>query len=154
MGQVIRFPIGRTKIQSTTLLPEQPTILVADDNAMFRELLVYDLNRQGYQVRTVDNGKAVLAALLEEEIHVLLLDLKLPELDGFTVLRHVRDERRGPFPYVIVLSGLISEAVQEKIYALAADDFLAKPFSLPELSARLHAFVRHYRQGKLLDQSA
>ena len=70
---------------------------------------MHHLSRQGYRVRTASDGKATLATLAKEETHVLLLDLQLPELDGFTVLRHVRDERRGPFPYVIAMSCLPSE---------------------------------------------
>jgi DNA-binding response OmpR family regulator len=128
--------------------------LIADDNEGLREILVHALNRQGYRVRTASDGKAVLAALIAEEIHLLLLDLTLPELDGFTVLRHIRDERRGLFPYVIVMSGLTSTAVQEKVYALAADDFLFKPFSLPHLSARLRAFENLSLPRESSDQSA
>ncbi len=154
MGRVISFPVGRTRVQSIDALPKQPTVVVVDDNAMFREILAYDLNRHGYCVRTAEDGKTALTILEKEEIHVLLLDLRLPDLDGFTVLRHVRDERSGPFPYVIVMSGLVADTVRERVYALAANDFLVKPFSFSTLAARLRVFVRRYRQGTLPEQSA
>jgi DNA-binding response OmpR family regulator len=149
MGRVMKFAAQRMKTQSAVSLPKHPTVLIADDNEGLREILMHHLSRQGYRVRTARDGKAALATLAKEEIHVLLLDLQLPELDGFTVLRHVRDERRGPFPYVIVMSGRTSERDKEKAIALAADDYLAKPFFLAHLSARLRAFASHYRQEEL-----
>lgn len=154
MGRVMKFAAQPVKTKPVVSLPKHPTVLIADDNEGLREILMHHLSRQGYRVRTASDGKAVLAALLAQEIHLLLLDLTLPELDGFAVLRHIRDERPGPFPYVVVMSGLASEAVQEKVYALAADDFLAKPFSLLHLSTRLRAFVSHYQQKERLEQSA
>ncbi len=154
MGQVIKFAAQQRKTRSAVALPKHPTVLIADDNDRLREILVQHLHHQGYRVRTAGDGKAALSILAKEEVHVLLLDLQLPELDGFTVLRHVRDERRGPFPHVIAMSRLSSGDQQEKAFALAADDFLAKPFFLTHLSARLRIFMCRYWPGNVPDQSA
>jgi len=154
MGRVMKFAAQPIKTKPVVSLPKHPTVLIADDNDGLREILMHHLSRQGYRVCTASDGKTVLAALIAEEIHLLLLDLTLPELDGFAVLRHIREERRGPFPYVIVMSCLPSEEPRAKAYALAADDYLVKPFLLAHLSARLRTFASHYRQGELPDQSA
>lgn len=98
MGRVIKFPAQRRKTQSTVLLPKHPTILIADDNDVLREILVHYLSRQGYHVRTARDGKATLAILAKEEIQVLLLDLQLPELDGFTVCAMCGMSARDHFP--------------------------------------------------------
>src|SRR5262245_7547203 len=95
------------------------------------------LIQQGYQVMTASDGKEALYVLSRKKVHLLILDLILPELDGFAVLRHVRNERRGRFPYILVISGLVAEMGRRVVGELGGHAYLPKPFSLSQLSDQI-----------------
>ena len=110
-----------------------------DDPSLVRAL-ESGLAARGYDVRTATTGRAALDAAAERRPDVVLLDLGLPDIDGVDVCRHLR--RWLPSP-VIVLTA--DGAVDRKILALdeGADDYVTKPFSMPELLARVRVAVRH-----------
>jgi len=115
-------------------------ILITEDDAALAEALQFSLKQAGYAVDWVDNGAAADEALKGEVFGLLILDLGLPKLDGFEVLRRLRHRNSG-LP-VLILSG--REKPEEKVLGLdlGADDYLVKPFSLNELRARVRALLR------------
>jgi len=114
-------------------LSRQLTILLTKGNATLREVAARSLVRQGYHVRTASDDKAALAILAAEDLHLLFLALTSPTMDGWAVLRYVRKERRGRFPYILVLSGVLTDDGRRKVQELGADKYLFKPALLSQL---------------------
>ena len=114
-------------------------ILVVDDEEQILRVLRPTLEAQDYAVTTVTTGEAALAALQRETYGVVILDLGLPDLDGKEVIRRARIWSQVP---IIVLSARDQDT--EKIAALdyGAEDYLAKPFSVGELLARIRVVLR------------
>lgn len=116
------------------------TALVIDDEPQIRRLLRVTLEANGYRVFDAANGNDGLAQAAQRRPDVVLLDLGLPDLDGATVLKRLREWSRVP---VIILS--VRDREDDKINALdaGADDYVTKPFAAGELLARLRAALRH-----------
>ena len=118
-------------------------ILITEDDAALAEALQFSLAQSGYAVDWVANGAAADDVLKDDVFGLLILDLGLPKLDGFEVLRRLR--RRNASLPVLILSG--RENPEEKVLGLdlGADDYLVKPFSLSELQARVRALLRRWQ---------
>jgi len=116
--------------------------LVIDDEVQIRRLLRVALEAENYHVHEAENGQQGLIEIANRKPAVILLDLGLPDLDGLEVLKRLREWSEAP---VIVLT--VRDDVQEKVAALdaGADDYVTKPFSTPELLARLRAAQRKTR---------
>lgn len=115
-------------------------VLVVDDEPTLTDLLSMALRYEGWQVRTAGNGMSALTTSRQFEPDVVVLDVMLPDLDGFQVLRRLREQT----PTVPVLFLTAREAVEERIAGLTVggDDYVTKPFSLEEVIARLRALLR------------
>ena len=122
-------------------LPSQPkaTVLVVDDEAAVRRVLVMRLQLSGYRVVCAEDGEQALELFHSESPDLIVLDVMLPKLDGFAVCRRLRAESCVP---IIFLSAV--EAISERVAGLdlGADDYLPKPFSPRELLARINAIIR------------
>ena len=116
-------------------------ILIVEDEETVRHLLVTILGRAGYDVTVADNGRAALALIAEATPDLIVSDVMMPEMDGFTLLRHVR---ANPATRSIPVIMLTAKGTTEDVVAgldLGADDYLAKPFNRPELLARVRAKI-------------
>jgi two-component system KDP operon response regulator KdpE len=116
--------------------------LIIDDEVQIRRLLRVVLEGENYQVHEAETGQQGLMEIATRKPEVILLDLGLPDLEGIEVLKRLREWSEAP---VIVLT--VRDEVQEKVAALdaGADDYVTKPFSTPELLARLRAAQRKTR---------
>ncbi len=117
------------------------TILVVDDKANVVNLLSDYLCGNGYRVVTAANGREALYQARHEKPDLILLDIMMPEMDGFEFMRVYRKERDTP---VIVLTARIEETDKVIGLELGADDYVAKPFGMAELVARIRAVLRRY----------
>ena len=117
----------------------KPTVLIVEDEGYIRRVLEAVLHAGGYRVLSVQNGAAPRAGISAYMPDLLLLDLGLPDMDGIALLKELRGWSRLP---VIVVSARSTE--RDKILALdcGADDYITKPFSSPELLARMRAVLR------------
>ncbi len=115
-------------------------VLVVDDEPMLGELLATALRYEGWQVEAALTGRAAIRAAATLDPDVVVLDVMLPDMSGFDVLRRLREAR----PRVPVLFLTARDAVEDRIAGLTAggDDYVTKPFSLEEVVARLRALLR------------
>jgi len=125
-----------------------PHILVAEDQADIRDLIVLNLRQAGYRVDAVADGTAALASQAEQASDLLLLDLMMPGLDGLEVCKAVR--ARGRATPILMLTAKSTELDRVLGLELGADDYLTKPFSMAELLARVKALLR---RAELLRQA-
>ncbi|MFZ4656246.1 MAG: response regulator transcription factor [Caldilineaceae bacterium] len=114
-------------------------ILVVDDKATMRRLLQEYLTEQGYTVTTAENGRQALFAARHEAPDLILLDIMMPEMDGYTFLQNYRQEAQTP---IIFLTAKIDETDKVIGLELGADDYITKPFGMRELLARVRAVLR------------
>lgn len=119
-------------------------ILVADDESAQRRLLRAYLSEAGYTVVEADNGLDALALLRAGDIDVALLDVMMPELDGFEVVRRIRSESAVP---IILLTARGEETSRVAGLELGADDYVVKPYSAPEVVARVRTHLRRLQGG-------
>lgn len=117
------------------------TILIADDEKEIRELLKLYLENEQYQVVEAEDGQQALNILHREKIDLCILDIMMPKIDGYRVLRELRKENNIP---VIILSA--KDADSEKILGLnlGADDYIGKPFNPLEAVARVNSNIRRF----------
>ena len=124
------------------------TILVVDDEPTLRETLVDALEADGFRVVAAADGREALTAFRAERPDLVLLDLMLPELSGIEVCRIIRAESGVP---IVMLTAKDSELDKVVGLELGADDYVTKPFSLRELSARIRAMFRRSEQNVAVD---
>ncbi len=141
-GQVTRLPIPRrtpSAIEENPLAARKLVLLVVEDHGSLCDMVSLFLMRHGYHVRSAGDGESALEILSRETIHLVLLDLMLPKLDGFQVLRQMQTTQRERFPYIIVVSAGASEMDRKKVLDLGANEYMAKPFHLNRLLERVQA---------------
>ena len=125
------------------------TILVVEDEPTLRETLIEALEVEGFRVVGAADGREALLRFRAERPDLILLDLMLPELSGIEVCRIIRAESGVP---IIMLTAKDSELDKVVGLELGADDYITKPFSLRELSARIRALFRRAEQGVAVEE--
>lgn len=118
-------------------------ILIVDDEPNIIELVAFHLQKEGYQVITADNGLKALEAAEKEQPDFIILDVMLPEMDGFEVCKNLR-ARQNNAP-VLMLTAKDDEISKVLGLEIGADDYLVKPFSTRELIARIKTIFRRLK---------
>ena len=118
---------------------DKKKILVVEDEKAIADILVFNLQREGYDTLAAYDGAEGLRCALSESPDLILLDVMLPEMDGFEVCRRVREQSDVP---IIMLTAREEEADKVMGLELGADDYITKPFSMRELMARVKANMR------------
>lgn len=123
---------------------ENPRILIVDDEPNIRDLLTTSLRFSGFAVQAVGNGAAAISAVLAEEPDLIVLDVMLPDMNGFSVTKRLRSA--GYTAPILFLTA--KDDTQDKITGLTVggDDYVTKPFSLDEIVARIKAILRRTMQ--------
>src|SRR5688572_10666645 len=143
-------------MQTDSPLPTQrerrTTILVVDDERSYRLLLEINLRRAGYRVLLAETGQEGLDLLVRESPDLLLLDLRLPDLDGEDVCRRIRSAA-STSPYaahasvpIIMVTARAEQSQKVRGLLSGADDYVTKPFDMAELLARIEAVLRRASQ--------
>jgi two-component system OmpR family response regulator len=122
------------------------TVLVVEDDKALSEVLKYNLTKEGYNVVTAFDGSQALELARRERPDLILLDIMLPELDGFEVCRILRKEMNVP---IVMLTAKGDEIDRVVGLEIGADDYVTKPFSMRELLARLRAMFRRVEAVEL-----
>ena len=118
------------------------SILIVEDEISLQETLAYNLKKEGYAVETVGDGRAALDAARRMKPDLIVLDIMLPEMDGFEVARILRKEMTTA---ILMLTARDDEIDRVVGLEVGADDYLTKPFSMRELLARIKAQLRRAR---------
>lgn len=118
--------------------------LIVDDDRVLADVVAFTLKREGFQVVRALDGEAALQSWTEEQPDLIVLDVNLPKLDGFTVCQRIREQADTP---ILLLT--VRGEEDDIVYGLelGADDYITKPFSPRQLIARAHAVLR--RAGKV-----
>ncbi|MBN2446943.1 MAG: response regulator transcription factor [Phycisphaerae bacterium] len=123
-------------------MAQQKSVLVVEDESDLAELLCYHLENEGYQTRRVEDGERALTEATRQPPDLVILDRMLPKLSGDDVARRMRrDDRTSNIP-IIMLTAKSEEADELVGFALGADDYVRKPFSIKLLLARIEAVLR------------
>ncbi len=122
-------------------------VLVADDEPRYVRAIKVNLEASGYEVLTARDGQMAVEMAAEEEPDLILLDVRMPHVDGYEACRRIREFSVTP---IIMLTALAESADKVKGLDLGADDYVTKPFSADELLARVRAALR---RGSLSEQS-
>jgi DNA-binding response OmpR family regulator len=122
---------------------ERPLLLVADDDADILELVTLRLERSGYDVLAASDGEHALELAREHRPDLAILDVSMPGLSGTHVTRRLRDEDATATLPVILLTARAQEEDLARGLAAGADDYVCKPFSAEDLSARVQLLLQH-----------
>ena len=119
-------------------------ILLAEDHDHLREIIEDYLIVHGYVVESFDNGEDAYYSFLTEGYDLVLLDVMMPKMDGFTLCKKIREKEETP---ILFITAKVQEVDQLKGYELGCDDYIIKPFSLPVLLAKCNAIMnrKHYQ---------
>ena len=120
------------------------TVLICDDDRDIRRALNIYLSGAGYRVLEAENGRELLETVEREQVHLILLDVMMPELDGVSALALLREKSNIP---VILLTAKSEDEDKITGLELGADDYVTKPFNVQEVLARVKAILRRYMRS-------
>lgn len=124
-------------------------ILIVDDEQAIADLVEVYLKNEGFQVRKFYNAAEVLACVAEEELSLAILDVMLPDMDGFALCRKIRENHLFP---IIMLTARVEDIDKITGLTLGADDYITKPFNPLELTARVKTQLRRYTRYNIATQ--
>ncbi len=122
-------------------------MLVVEDEADVAEMIRYNLGKEGYDVRLAGNGMDALRLAKEAKPDLILLDIMVPQLNGWEICRRLKQDRETVAIPVIMVTGRVEEGDKVLGFEMGADDYVTKPFSPRELLARVRAVTRRGRLG-------
>lgn len=120
-------------------------ILIVDDETTITDIIEFNLQKEGYETKSVHDGKEALLQVNEYEPDLMLLDVMMPEMDGFKTLELLRQKYKFP---ILMLTAKEEESDKVKGLELGADDYITKPFGIRELIARVEANLRRAPKSK------
>ena len=123
-------------------------VLIADDDADILALVVFRLERSGYEVLQATDGEEALRLALEESPDLAVLDVMMPKMDGYEVTRRIRDNEATSRLPVILLTARAQQSDVEQGLLAGADDYVKKPFSPQDLRARVQAVLEGGSGGR------
>ena len=123
----------------------RPYALIVEDEAPLVELIRYNLVKEGYEVATATDGEDALLQIAERQPDIVLLDWMLPKLAGIEVARRLRSQQATRNLPIIMLTARTEESDRIRGLDIGADDYMTKPFSMSELTARIRAVMRRIR---------
>lgn len=130
----------------------RPTVLLIEDEPAQRELLAYNLEAEGFDVITADNGEDGLILVDENDPDLIVLDWMMPQLSGIEVCRRLKSNSKTRQIPVIMLSARAEEVDRVRGLETGADDYVVKPYSVIELMARVKAHLRRIRAAAVGDR--
>lgn len=130
---------------------EKALVYVVDDDEVLRGLML-DILSEEYQVETFESGKKVITQFKEKPPGIILLDIRMPDKDGYEVCKEIREIDPDGQTAIIFVSGKNSEEERMRAYYLGADDFIVKPFINNELLAKLKKVDAYHKQAKTLQE--
>jgi DNA-binding response OmpR family regulator len=136
------FLVAMSMQLDTPMTQEAPTsVLVVDDEPQVVWMLQFSLRAEGYETFAARDGRTALEEIRERRPRLVLLDIMMPVMDGWSVLEEMRDLPEGERPRVIVVSARSSVRDRAKAAELGADAFVAKPFNVDDLLAVMHGLA-------------
>jgi CheY-like chemotaxis protein len=118
------------------------SLLIVDDNAMNRDMLARRLDREGYRIATASGGRAALAHVAEQKFDLILLDILMPDMDGYQVLETLKADPATREIPVVMLTAVNEIDSVVRSFELGAEDYLTKPFNIPFVKSRIMACLR------------
>jgi len=128
-----------------------PKILVVDDNPEILDLNTSHLSKEGFDITTADTGTKAITLLKQNQYDCIILDIMLPDADGYAICKAARSLTNAP---IIFLSCLDSPDDKVRGLMIGGDDYMTKPYSLKELSARVHVHLRREKPKALYTSGA
>ena len=120
----------------------QPKILVIEDEDLVRKVLEFRLKKEGYNVYQAKDGSEALDLIEQHHFDLMLVDIMIPYVGGLEITQKVKSNPQTKDTAIIVVSANGLENVILEAFALGADDFIAKPFNLPELMIRVKKYLK------------
>ena len=132
-------------------MADKQRIFIVEDEKRIARFLQIELEHEGFETATESNGKRAFERIIQENYNLVLLDVMLPEMDGITICRKVRELSDIP---IIMLTA--KDDIEDKVNGLdvGADDYMTKPFAVPELLARIRVALRKHTEHNETDNSA
>ena len=155
MGEVKSVMATRRRIPepAPTATPKPgPRVLVVEDEQDVADLIRYNLAKEGYDVQLVGNGADALKLARESRPEVILLDIMVPQLNGWEVCRRLKQDPETRAISVIMVTGRVEEGDKVLGFEMGADDYVTKPFSPRELVARVRAVARRGKNVEAADR--
>ena len=128
-------------------MSKTPSVLIADDEPNILLSLQFLMKKTGYEVRTAKDGEEALAEIVRAAPDLVLLDVMMPKIDGFSICERIRANPEWNDVRIIMLTARGRDVEREKGLALGADDYITKPFSTKDAIARVEAVLARSRKA-------